>query len=119
MRLAHVERPSQDKIDDAREQIATLFEHGERPIVTIPIKYREYLKTGLRAHSTWIPCAELLTATFGRPPYLPDNEDRLIVRIKDIELDHISPRFTGPDNDFHGVVVISGPVAPEQLEFDI
>ena len=102
--------------EEAREYIDTLYEQGERPIVTVPVVYRDALAKGLHPHSNWLPGTELLVGTFARNPYLPTGEERVQVRVRNIDKHHIEPRFTGPDRMFHGVVVLSGPIYPEDLE---
>lgn len=101
--------------EDAREFILHLLEEGERPCVTVPEQYLPYLKEGLKPHSTWILGFDAVVGTLGREPYLPD-KNRKIVYIKNIDIKRVEPRFTGPDNSFHGVVIIRGPVEPEQLD---
>lgn len=104
--------------DEARDLIEEMFNKGERPCVTVPKIYLSALEKGLRPHSTWVS-ADLIVGTFGRKPYLPKTEntgDRAIVYIKEISPKSIEPRFTGSDNHFHGVVVLSGPISPESIE---
>lgn len=101
--------------EDAREFIVRLLENGEKPCVTIPEEYTPFLKEGLKPHSTWIMGFDAIVGTLGREPYLPDSR-RKIVYIKNIDINKIQPRFTGPDHAFHGVVIINGPVEPDELE---
>lgn len=101
--------------EEAKEYIAELWKKGERPIVTVPIQYSEALKSGIRAHQTWIPGLEVIAATIGRRPYMPKDEERIEVEINGISLDRIIPRFTGPDKAFHGVVALQGPINPEEM----
>lgn len=100
---------------DAVEIIHSLYEQGKRPIVSVPIEFREYISKGLEAYSTWIPGFSAIVGTIGREPYLPPGEDRLLIKV-DLPPTSIRPRFTGPDNSFHGVVFIDGPVPPNSLE---
>lgn len=108
--------PSIDNSEQAIIFIKGLLEKGERPIVTVPEKYSEALKIGLKPKTSWIPGFKVIAATFGRSPYLPENEKRLLVKIKDISPEQIIPRFTGLDKKFHGVVVLEGPISPDSIE---
>jgi len=101
-------------LDEASEFITDLWERGERPTVSVPKQYAECLKEGLKPHSTWIPGAEVIAATFGRSPYLPNDEERIIVNVN-IPPNRIKPRLTGPDKSFHGVVILEGPISPEEI----
>tara|TARA_Y100000310_G_scaffold345189_1_gene462502 strand:+ start:2721 stop:3104 length:384 start_codon:yes stop_codon:yes gene_type:complete len=107
--------PSIESVDEAEEFIANRLESGDMPVVTVPKEYADALENGLDAHTTWIPDLKIISATLGRDPYLPD-EDRVVVRIKDINVEHVHPRFTGPDKHFHGVVTLEGPISPEAIE---
>ena len=102
--------------EDAREFVADMIERGERPCVSVSSKYIKFLKEGLKPHSSWTPGFNMIVGTIGRDPYLPKNESRVIVRIKEIDLNNIRPRFTGPDKAFHGVVVFNGPVNSDAIE---
>lgn len=120
MPIGYIEKkeqiPSIDNSEQAMTFIKELLEKGERPIVTVPEKYSEALKTGLKPKTSWIPGLEVIAATLGRSPHLPENEKRLLVKIKDISPEQIIPRFTGPDKKFHGVVVLDGPISPDSIE---
>jgi hypothetical protein len=99
--------------DEAQEIIYKLLEEGHKLFVTVPIKYKDALKNGLKAHSTWIPGLEVIAGTLGREPY--NAEDRVVVEVDSIDPRLVKPRFTGPDNAFHGVVTLEGPIPPENL----
>ncbi len=105
-------------LENAKEHIKGLYEKGERPTVTVPKKYLENLKQGLKPYATWVGVA-LIAATFGREPYEFLGEDRVVVSVNDISLDQITPRFTGPNNSFSGVVVLDGPIPPESIHYEI
>ncbi|PIP73413.1 MAG: hypothetical protein COW88_02230 [Candidatus Lloydbacteria bacterium CG22_combo_CG10-13_8_21_14_all_47_15] len=107
-----------EDIDEAREYILARYEKGERPVVTVKKRYLSVLSRGLAPHATWVPEAgDMLVGTFGREALLPEGEERVAVHVLDIDPRHIEPRFTGPDNAFHGVVALSGPIPPERLGF--
>ncbi|MDQ3245013.1 MAG: hypothetical protein M3P22_01535 [bacterium] len=106
------------KDNEALEYIKNLYEKGIRPIVTVPRQYAEYLRQGLKPHATWIGIP-LIAATFGREPFIPRNEDRIIVEIRGISINQIRPRFTGPNNSFSGVVVLEPPIPPENIKYNL
>ncbi len=101
---------------EALKYISNQYSLGERPVVTVPRKYIDFLKEGLRPYTTWVGVA-LIAATFGREPY--ESDDRVVVNVKNIPLEQIEPRFTGPNNSFSGVVVLNPPIPPEYIEYDI
>jgi hypothetical protein len=104
-------------IRSARIFIEERFGNGERPIITVESKNIEEVKRGLFPHSTWDPdeCS-ILVGTFATEPYKPEGEDRISLRLSGISSRQISPRATGPDRHFHGVVMINGPVYSNQFE---
>ena len=108
--------PSIEDISEAEEFIEQLFEKGDRPIVTVPTQYAEAIKEGLQARTSWIPDLKVIAATFGRDPFLPEDEERVTVRVNINNHEYIKPRFTGPDKKFHGVVTIEGPIPSENIE---
>lgn len=115
-----VNAPGHEKInikdpEEAREFISQMLEKGEKPCITVPEQYFEFIKDGLKPHSTWIMGFDAIVGTLGRDPYMPD-EHRKIVYIKNIDIKNIQPRFTGPDNSFHGVIIVNGPIPPEKIE---
>jgi hypothetical protein len=99
--------------DEAQEIVYDLLAKGYKPTVTVPKEYIDALKNGLKAHSTWIPGLEVIAGTLGREPYKA--EDRVVVEVDSIDPRLVKPRFTGPDNAFHGVVTLEGPISPENL----
>ncbi len=99
--------------DEARDIIAEMLEKGFKPIVTIPKEYADSLRHGLKAHTTWIPNFNVIAGTLGREPY--QAQDRIVVQIDQIPHTSVHPRFTGPDKTFQGVVIIDGPISPEQI----
>jgi len=106
---------AEDK-DEIGEYIHGLFEKGERPVVTVPVQYIDTLKKGLESHTTWIFGFNAIAGTFGREPYLPEGEERVIVKINKIDETQVRPRFTGPQKAFQGVVILDGPIPPEAIE---
>lgn len=102
-------------IEEAREFIMDKIRQGEKPIVTVPERYGKQLISGLKAHTTWIPELSLIAGTLGRKPYLPEGDDRIIVRVN-VDASKIQPRFTGPKNAFQGVIILNGPIVPENIE---
>lgn len=90
-------RDLQDLIDKSRKI--------SPPIISVPKKFISNIKQQgyLESHPTWIG-HKILCATMGRSPYTPQNEERVFFAVKS----HvpISPRFTGKDSLFRGVVTI-------------
>lgn len=101
----------------AEKFIAEKYAEGVRPVVTVPKKYLEYLKQGLRPYATWIGIP-LIAATFAREPYISKGEERVIVNVKGIDKNKIKPRFTGPNKAFSGVVVLEPPIPPEAIVYE-
>lgn len=99
--------------EEAREIIAEMLEKGFRPVVTVPKEYADSLQNGLKAHATWIPNFNVIAGTLGRDAYQAD--DRIVVQIDQIPHTAVHPRFTGPNKTFQGVVIIDGPILPEQI----
>lgn len=110
-----------EKMEDAENAVDEMFEKGIHPIITVPRKYLEVFKNGLRAHSTWIHGDETIAGTMGREPYLPrgEKEPRVIVEISGIARGRIHPRLTGPNVDFNGVVTLDGPIPPEAMHIQV
>lgn len=104
--------------EEVKDFIKERFTKGERPIVSIKPQYLDtVLSKGLRPHKTWIPGVDIVAGTFGRPPFLPqEREPRVLLRLNIDDPSVMLPRFTGPDQRFHGIVGISGPIPPEQIE---
>lgn len=105
---------------EATEYIKSLYEQGERPVVTVPVRYLDSLQKGLSPHATWDPDMSVIAGTFGRKPIhfhgiAHESEERVEVRVN-CDIDKISPRLTGPQNKFQGVVLIKGPIKPENIE---
>lgn len=101
--------------EEARRFIRERMEReGEMPTVTVPVEFVEEARKGIKPHTTWIYDA-LIAGMLGRKPYVPDESSRVTFRIKAAP-DNVVPRFTGPDNHFHGVVVFRGPIDPDLLE---
>lgn len=100
--------------EEALEQIHELYERGERPVVSVPEQFAQAAQNGLSPHTTWIPGFDAIVGTFGREPYIPNNERRVLLRLE-LDESQIEPRFTGPDKAFDGVVVIKGPVPKEKI----
>lgn len=115
---AHKEKLNISDPEEARDFVFAMIERGEVPCVSVPEEYLSALQKGLVAHASWIPGMNAIVGTLGRKPYMPnkENERRVVVRIKKINPQNIQPRFTGPDKAFHGVVVIDGPIPPENIE---
>jgi len=103
-------------IFEAESFIRNLFEMGERPIVTLPRKFMAMVQRGLREHATWDPDVQCIAGTFGTAPYCPADDDRVLLILQGIRLSQIHPRATGPDRQFHGTVMIDGPISPDQFE---
>lgn len=104
-------------IRSARIFIEEKFVSGERPVITINSRDIEEVKHGLFPRTTWDPDdGSMLVGTFATRPYQPEGEDRISLRLSGVSSRQISPRATGPDRHFHGVVMINGPVYPNQFE---
>lgn len=95
---------------DARIVIHELFEYGERPVVSVLEQYADAAERGLTPHTTWIPGFSAIVGTFGREPYVPSGERRVLFRVNIESEDQIEPRFTGPSKEYQGVVVLKGPI---------
>jgi hypothetical protein len=103
-------------IEEVREQIRKLFEAGVRPVVSVPAEYVDTIATrGIEEHPTWIPGVALIAGTFGRKPYIPRDEKRVLLEIELDDPEKIKPRLTGPSGAFQGVVVLDGPIPPERI----
>lgn len=105
-------QPTNDP-EEAREIILEMLEKGYKPVVTVPKEYADSLQHGLKAHATWIPNFNVIAGTLGRDAY--QAEDRIVVQIDQIPHTAVHPRFTGPNKTFQGVVIIDGPISPEQI----
>jgi len=99
---------------EAKEIIAAAIEKGNLPIISVPEKYFDELKNGIRANTTWIG-EKIIAGTILRDPYIPPGEVRRIFKIN-VSPDQVEPRFTGPDVHFHGVVAFRGPIPPEAIQ---
>jgi hypothetical protein len=106
-----------ERVAEAEEAIDECFERGMFPIVTVPLRYIESLQKGLEAHATWIPDLNVIAGTIGKEPYAPggESEPRAIVEVRHIKRSAVHPRLTGPDQNFHGVVILDGPIPPDSL----
>jgi hypothetical protein len=117
IKLEDERRPDPDEIREAREIIAEFITAGEIPKVSVPRQYLDsILREGLRARPTAYQKGVSLTAgTIGLPPYLPADEDRVVLEVN-LPPTKIEPRFTGRGHAFQGVVVVrDGFVPPEYL----
>ncbi len=103
-----------EDFDNAVELIRDAIEKGESPIITVPKEYADFARKGIKANATWIG-EKIIAGTILREPYLDGREERMAFKIKATP-DQILPRFTGPDNHFHGVIVFKGPIQPELIE---
>lgn len=103
-------------IEDAHDAIHEMFEKGERPVVSVPRQYADSLKTGLSPHATWIMGISCLVGTFGRAPYIPPGDDRVLVRVEIDDDRQLEPRFTGPDQSYNGIVELKGPIPPDKIK---
>ncbi len=106
-------RADSSEIEDAKEIIEDLLAAHDLPKVTLP---REYLKTvlseGLKERETSYQRGVMaIVGTVGREPLLPDKEDRVVLEL-DLKPDEITPRFTGPEKIFEGVVAVRGTAVP-------
>lgn len=100
-------------IEDAPEFLSSEIERGNFPIISIPIEYSDVAKKGLEPHTSWVGQARI-RARLGKP-YLPEGQERRCFRIKK-NSKSFRPERTGPDNNFHGVVSVLGPIRPNDLE---
>ncbi len=93
-----------EDVTDAREIINELIELGEKPIVTVPIKYWHEIQSKklMEAKDTWIPGFKGIVGTLGRPAYKLD-KDRIALQVDSSDF-LPEPRFTGKDRKFYGVV---------------
>ena len=100
---------------ESMEYIKRKYEEGVRPVVTVPRKYIEHLKQGLKPYTTWIGIP-LIAATFGIDPYV--DGDRIHVEVVGIPLEQIMPRKTGKNDAFCGVVILNPPIPPDAILYD-
>ena len=109
-KLIDIEDPEEAR-DFIRQRIE---EYNELPTVSVPVKYADMARKGIKPHTTWIFDA-VIAGMIGRDPYQGGETERVIFRIK-APLDVIIPRFTGADRHFHGVVLFKNEIPPEYLE---
>lgn len=107
--------------EEAQELVNELVENGIEPIISIPEKYRQEIETkGIKAKATWIPRLEIIAGTLGVKPYRgieEDGEKRILTRIKNVKPDEITPRFTGPQKVFSGIIAFRKDfIPPERIE---
>lgn len=102
-------------VEEVRERIVEMYERGIRPVVTIKPKWARALQKGLVRHASWIPGFNEIVGTMGIEPYIPSGEDRLVVQVNVPSPQQIRPRLTGPDKSFHGVIVLVGPISPQNI----
>jgi len=104
-----------DTIEGAREIIDKLIADGVKPIITVPReKIDTILEKGLHEKRSWVG-PWMLVGTIGKKPY--QIEKNRVALIIDCEEKHLTPRFTGPDKKFHGVVGFVGYIPPEKISF--
>ena len=112
----HSTAENRNAVHEARALIEKMFEKGIRPIVTVPKEHEQAIRAGLHEHTSWIPGLHIIAGTMGIEPYFPANEERVIVRVKPKSVENIHPRLTGPDRAFHGVVTLTGPISPDEID---
>lgn len=105
--------PDIEDLEEARDLIAKAIEQGKLPVISVPERYAEVARKGLRPYTTWIG-HRIIAGTILRPPYLPEGEHRHLFRIH-APSDQVEPRFT-KDKRFRGVVIFRGPIPPEAIE---
>src|SRR5690554_4504482 len=88
-------------VKEARDLIRAEIESGHLPVITVPKIFKDKIKEGLAPHSSWIS-EPILAGTLHRTPYLPEGEERVMLRIH-VPPEKVEPRFTGPDKHYHGV----------------
>ncbi|MBI5401643.1 hypothetical protein HZB05_02330 [Candidatus Wolfebacteria bacterium] len=93
--------------EEAREFIKNQLEKGELPVVTIPQKFIEYLKNGLRAYTDWTG-HKILAATLGREYYSPKGEERVAVKIKGLTIDQIYLVSLAPIRRIMALLLLKG-----------
>lgn len=108
--------------EEACDTLRALVESGASPLVTIDRRYLEVvLREGLVARSTHIPGLNLIAGVIGRRAFLPEGEDRVVLRVNRLTAAHIpgqiAPRLTGKPPAFNGVIYFpKGFVPPTMLE---
>lgn len=89
-----------------------ISEYNIHPIVSVPKKYEQKLEEEgvIKPQTTWMKSQspKLIVGTIGRKPYR-DKDGRALFKVTKPNEANIKPRFTGEDNNFHGVVEIQEP----------
>ena len=114
----HERHQNRSDVEEARERIQELVESGAYPHVTVLREHlTDILTHGLRPRgSAYQKGVHALIGTLGITPFLPKDEDRVILELAIDDPKKISPRLTGPDRSFNGVVEIrSDCVLPEYI----
>ncbi len=110
-------RADSSEIEDAKEIIEDLLAAHDLPKVTLPREYlRKVLAEGLKERETSYQKGVMaIVGTIGREPLLPEKEDRVILELE-LKPDELTPRFTGPDKIFEGIVAVRGTaVSPDKI----
>lgn len=107
------------KGDEAEYFIEEMYNKGARPRISTLLEKKDIkIEEGFTAKSGWDPSVSVIAGTFGIDVYSGDlDENRISFKIN-IDLSRIKPRMTGPDNLFHGVVIMDGPVIGEEIEYE-
>jgi hypothetical protein len=99
---------------EAEELLKDMLDDLCLPVFTIPREHiSEVMQNGLKPRPTWIPVS-ILAGTIGIH-YYNNSGDRYIVVVKSPKKYNLKPRFTGPKQNFHGVVVCEKPIDADDL----
>lgn len=109
-------------IEDAEEAVEFIngcLERGMWPVLTMPVEfYEKNIRDGIPSIQKYDYKTQkgysVIAATIGREPFLPPDEQRVICKIDPRNL-KITPRMTGKDAKFHGVVAIHGSIPKENI----
>jgi hypothetical protein len=110
---------SQEEIEKVREVIKKALNIGIWPIKSISLKDIETVKKeGLQETPGWDKRWKLACTILRNPlDKVSGEEDRGFFQVPNIEEKNLSPRFTGPEKLFEGVVCINDFVPPDKIKF--
>ena len=82
----------------------------------MPIKFiKKIKKDGIKETSDWLKRNRICGTLLGEL-YLPKNEKRVIVEIKNISPSEVEPLFTPPDYTFKGTIEFKNSIPPEKIK---
>ena len=107
---------SLEEIQTTREIVKNLIKCGINPKITVPIKFiKKIKKDGIKETSDWLKRNRICGTLLGEL-YLPKNEKRVIVEVKNISPSEVEPLFTPPDYTFKGTIEFKNSIPPEKIK---